>query len=155
MKYVVFVVALLLAPAARAQSLEDLAWLAGCWRTQGDRDASVTEVWTAPPMPAMLGYSYTLRDGVIRTWEQTRIEVIDGALTFVAMPEGAPPVRFRMREPAQANRVWFDNPEHDFPQTVSYARQGDTLTAIVSGAAGENPVTFDYRRIRCPASLRP
>lgn len=155
MKYIVFVVALLFAPAARAQSLEDLAWLTGCWRTQGDRDASVTEVWVAPPMPAMLGYSYTLRDGVILTWEQTRIEVIDGALNFVAMPEGAPSVRFRMREPAQANRVWFDNPEHDFPQTVSYARQGDALTAMVSGAAGENPVTFEYRRIRCPGSLRP
>lgn len=154
MKHIAFALAFLLAPAANAQTLSDLAWLKGCWRTQGD-GPSITEVWLAPPMPAMLGYSYTLRDGSIRGWEQTRIEMIDGWPHFVAMPGGGAPVRFRMRESAEANRVWFDNPEHDFPQTVAYARDGQTLTAVVSSAGGENPITFTYRRIRCPANLRP
>lgn len=154
MKHAVFAAALMFAPLAHAQSLADLGWLKGCWRTQDDQGPSITEVWVAPPMPAMLGYSYTERGGAVLAWEQTRIEMIDGWPHFVAMPEGAPPVRFRMRTPGERNRVWFDNPEHDFPQTVSYAREGDTLTASVAGGA-ESDVTFVYRRISCAASLRP
>lgn len=106
-------------------------------------------------MPAMLGYSYTTRDGQVRAWEQTRIEMIAGRLHFVAMPDGAPPVAFARRETSEPNHVWFDNAAHDFPQTFEYHRQGDRLHAAVSAADGSNRTTFEYRRVRCAAALRP
>jgi hypothetical protein len=151
MRTFIVLAALLLAPAASAETLENLHWLKGCWRTQGGASV-ITEVWAAPPMPAMLGYAYTVRDGQLRDWEQTRIELIDGTPTFIAMPRGAPPVRFRMTESA-ANRAAFENPEHDFPQRVEYRREGSALHARVS--AGEEGFEIRYRRIRCTAELRP
>lgn len=156
MRTLLFLAALLVAPAASAQTLSDLAWLKGCWRTQGEGPV-ITEVWIAPPMPAMLGYSYTIGEGEVRGWEQTRIEMIDGWPHFIAMPDGGAPVRFRQRETGEPtpNRAWFENPGHDYPQTVEYRREGDRLTAVISGAGGANPITFRYRRIRCSASLRP
>jgi hypothetical protein len=144
------------ASPAHAQTMSDLHWLKGCWRTS-NAGPVITEVWLAPPMPAMLGYSYTIGEGEVQGWEQTRIQMIDGWPHFIAMPDGGAPVRFRQRETGAPtpNRVWFDNPAHDFPQTVEYHRVGDRLTAVVSGAGGGDPTTFNYRRIRCSANLRP
>jgi len=161
MRTLLFLAALLLAPAAQAQAVADLTWLKGCWQTEAPREAEsgaqITEVWIAPPGPAMFGYSYTEGEGEIQGWEQTRIEMIDGWPTFIAMPNGGPAVRFRMRENdvLTPNRVQFDNPEHDYPQTVEYHRVGNALHATISGANGANPISFHYRRIRCPANLRP
>jgi len=159
MRMLFFLAALLTAPAAHAQTLEDLHWLKGCWRTTGDGPA-ITEVWSAPPMPAMLGYSYTMRDGQIRDWEQTRIEMIEGRPTFIAMPRGGAPVRFRLRTldvlvGGVGDGATFENAEHDYPQLVSYMRSGNSLTATISRIDGSDPVHFSYRRVRCSSELRP
>ena len=110
----------------------------------------------------MLGYSYTTRDGQIRDWEQTRIELIDGAPTFIAMPRGSDPVRFRLvstefvsESRLHGDAATFENPDHDYPQRVAYARVGDRLTATISRIDGSDPIEFHYRRISCSASLRP
>jgi hypothetical protein len=160
MRFIALFAALLLSPAAKAQTLADLAWLKGCWRTQ-DEGPVVTEVWLAPPMPALLGYSYTIREGQVQGWEQTRIEIIDGAPHFIAVPNGGPPVRFRLRdmaihvdEPA-AEAAIFENPQHDYPQIVQYRRIGNQLIATIAKLDGSDAFTFTYRRIRCDASLRP
>jgi len=155
MRTLLFLAALLFAPAAHARTLEDLHWLKGCWRTDGA--TQITEVWIAPPGPAMFGYSYTMGEGEIQGWEQTRIEMIDGWPFFIAMPNGGAPVRFRMREidVLIPNAVQFDNPEHDYPQSVTYRRTGNALIATISGANGADRISFTYRRISCPRSLRP
>jgi Domain of unknown function (DUF6265) len=162
MRSLVFLVALLWAPFAGAQTLADLAWLKGCWRTVG-AELEVTEVWVAPPMPALLGYAYTTADGQTRGWEHTRIEMIDGWPHFVAMPGGAPAVAFRLVEPDPSLHIEgrpdhvavFNNSVHDYPQTVAYMRYGDRLRAMTAGADGADPVFFEYRRIRCTPNLRP
>jgi hypothetical protein len=167
MRIILFLAALLSAPAAFAQTLEDLHWMRGCWRTEAPRAAEsgavVTEVWLAPPMPAMLGYSYTMGEGEVQGWEQMRIEMIDGWPHFVAMPNGGAAVRFRLREMAihvdepAAEAVIFENPEHDYPQIVQYVLDlsNGALTATISRSDGTDAVTFEYRRIRCPANLKP
>jgi hypothetical protein len=117
----------------------------------------ITEVWTAPPMPALIGFSYTVGEGEVQGWEQTRIEMIDGWPHFVAMPNGAVAVRFRLREEAapQTGAAAFENPAHDYPQVVFYRRVGDQLTAQISRIDGSDAITLAYRRIRCDAALRP
>lgn len=142
--------------AAHGQTIDDLRWLKGCWRSVG-AGPEITEVWVAPPAPVMLGYSYTIGEGEVQGWEQTRIEMIDGWPHFVAMPGGAAAVRFRLREtdPQTPNRAWFDSPAHDYPQTVEYHREGARLHAAISAADGSNRIAFEYRRIRCPGDLRP
>jgi hypothetical protein len=156
--------ALAFAVPAHAQSMDDLTWLKGCWRTEAPREAEggsvTTEIWIDPPGPAMLGYSYTEGEGEIQGWEQMRIDAADGGRPrFVAMPGGAAPVEFRMVEqialddPTQI--AVFENSSHDYPQRILYRREGNRLTATISYIDGGDPYTYAYRRIRCPASARP
>lgn len=154
MRFFMFIAVLAFAPAASAQSLSDLHWLKGCWRTNGQA-SEVTEVWLAPPMPALIGYAYTLRGGQVRVWEQTRIEMIDGRATFVAMPLGGDPVRFALRDGDGAQVARFDNPAHDYPQTVEYRREGDRLLGVISRIDGSDQSTFEYHRIACTPELAP
>jgi hypothetical protein len=156
MRTLLFLAALIFAPAAHAQTLADLHWLKGCWRTSGDGPV-ITEVWSAPPMPAMLGYSYTIGEGEVQGWEQTRIEMIDGWPHFIAMPNGGAAVRFRMVEPGAPveNIVQFENLEHDFPKVVQYRREGNRLIASIFGEDASSEIRFNYRRISCAANLRP
>ncbi|MGE3929696.1 MAG: DUF6265 family protein [Hyphomonadaceae bacterium] len=158
MRALPFAAALLFASPAQAQGLDGLSWLNGCWRTEPRANgAVVTEVWASPPMPAMLGYSYTLRNGETRVWEQARIELIEGWPHFVAMPNGGTPVRFRMVEPGApaVDIVQFENPEHDFPKLVQYRREGGRLIASIFGNDAESEITFDYGAIDCAAALAP
>lgn len=167
MRALIFLLALAFAPAAHAQTLADLAWLKGCWRTQAPREAEggaqITEVWIAPPGPAMFGYSYTEGEGEIQGWEQMRIEMIDGAPTFIAMPNGGAPVRFRAI-PVEDRQIYglrpdgdaaFVNLAHDFPQLVTYTLSDGRLRAMISRIDGGDAIIFDYRRITCPSELRP
>lgn len=162
MRTLFFLAALLFAPAANAQTLEDLHWLKGCWRTSGDGPV-ITEVWSAPPMPALVGYSYTTRDGQVREWEQMRIEALSPIhVVLVAMPSGGDPVRFERvpvmgvaDSPAFRGHLVFENEDHDFPQRIVYRGYTDSLTATISRIDGSNAMTFEYRRIPCSGDLRP
>lgn len=167
MRSLIFLTALLFAPAAFAQSIDDLRWMRGCWRTEALREAESgaqhTEVWIAPPAPVLFGYSYSEGEGEIQGWEDMRIESVDGWPYFIAMPNGGEPVRFRLREVAihndepAAEAAIFENPDHDYPQVVQYVLdiRRDTLTATISRSDGSDPYAYAYRRIRCPANLRP
>jgi hypothetical protein len=162
MRTLIFLAALVLSPAAQAQSLSSLHWLKGCWRSVGDGPV-ITEVWSAPPIPAMFGYSYTVGEGQTQGWEAMRIEMIDDAPVFVGMPSGADAVRFPLSE--QIVRVSergpngggaiFENAEHDYPQRIAYRRDGNRLTAVVSKIDGTDAITYEYRRILCPRDLAP
>lgn len=58
---------------------------------------------------------------------------------YLASPKGRQPATpFKMIEMA-ANKVVFENPEHDFPQRIIYEREGDTLTARIEGTQNGEP----------------
>jgi len=164
MRTFLILAALALAPAAHAQTLDDLTWLKGCWRTEAPRAAEsgsqTTEVWIDPPGPALFGYSVTEGEGAVQGWEQMRIDAADGGRPrFVAMPGGGAPVAFAMREqinlddPTQI--AVFENPAHDYPQRIVYQRDRNRLTATISRIDGGDPYSYEYRRIVCPRSLGP
>ena len=163
MRTLILIATLACAMPAHAQSLDDLTWLKGCWRTEAPRDAEsgsqTTEVWIDPPGPALFGYSYTEGEGAVQGWEQMRIDADGGRPRFVAMPGGGAPVAFAMVEqimlddPAQI--AVFENVAHDYPQRVTYQRERNRLTATISRADGADPHIYEYRRINCTAALRP
>lgn len=111
-------------------------------------------------MPAMIGYSYAQPDGATQGWEAMRIEMIDGTPAFIAMPGGGAGVRFTytgaiVLDWAPDHLVIFENAAHDYPQRISYAREGNRLTATISKLDGSDAIAFEYRRVRCAANLRP
>ena len=65
------------------------------------------------------------REGDQPAFEFLRIVETDGGLTFLASPSGRfPPVAFPAIEIGEA-RIVFANPEHDFPQRITYWLESD------------------------------
>lgn len=136
---------------AAAQAVVDLpAFLSGCWELQ--RGNRVThEQWMSPLGGMMLGGSRTVVSDTAREWEALSISVRDGGLLYAAQPGGRPPTLFEATSMSDTS-VHFSNPQHDFPQRISYVRRGtDSLIARIEGGEGEQSrgIDFPMRRIAC------
>ena len=133
--------------AARAParaSIAQVAWIAGLW-TGKDGGISFEERWTPPAGGAMLAVSRTLKGDRMVAFEFLRIVERDGGLVYVAQPNGRPPTDFVLTE-VTADSATFENPSHDFPKMIRYAKRGDgTLEARVSDG-GQRAETFVFRR---------
>jgi uncharacterized protein DUF6265 len=134
----------------RVPSAAQLRWMAGCWeRRRGAR--LVEEQWMTPRGGMMLGAGRTMRGDTLVEYEHTRIYERDGRLIFAAAPSGQPPAEFEAAE-ASDSMVTFSNPKHDFPQRITYRRNGaDSLFARVEGVEeGKlHGIDFPYRRTPC------
>lgn len=143
---------LLSAPATTARespapSPTSLGWLVGDWCGAQGQDR-LQEHWRLQG-DMLLGMAGTVRDGTLRSFEYTRIESGKDGLRFVAQPGGVPPTAFALKSHGP-QRVDFVNPAHDFPQRVSYWRDGDKLRAEIAGPGekGEMRIAFEYSA--CP-----
>ncbi|MCH7664834.1 MAG: PQQ-like beta-propeller repeat protein [Acidobacteria bacterium] len=105
-----------------------LGWLSGCWQgTSGE------ECWLAPLGGTMLGVNRGPECGGRQpSFEFLRIIEQDGDLVYLASPSGRfPPTAFPAVEVGES-RVVFANPEHDFPQRITYwLEDGENLRARV------------------------
>ena len=131
-------------------SIADIAWLAGCWeRTAGE--TRIEEQWMRPGGGTMLGMSRTVSGDTTRTYEYMQIREEGGRLVFTARPAGQTQAWFASIR-VTPSQVVFENPTHDFPQRVIYARgAGDSLYARIEGERGGKlrGVDFPMRRTRC------
>ena len=153
LRVLIFLAAFLLAPAASAQTITDLGWLEGCWRTApgGTQRVSTTMVWTAP-MPAVLGHFYEVREGHATQWEQQRIETIGSAAFLILNSKHGWSDRLRLSE-TENDYARFTREGQDWPY-IDYRRRG--LTLIVTHARSGLPdLDIVYHRISCEEALRP
>lgn len=137
------------APAVTAgarAAIAQVAWIAGVWI--GTSDATTFEErWTPAAGGAMIAVSRTLRDGVMSAFEFLCIVERDRGLVYQAMPNGRSPATDFTLTTIDENAAVFENPAHDFPKMIRYAKRADgSLEATVSGAAGSKPQTFVFRR---------
>ena len=136
--------------ASPSADVAQLRWLAGCWELR--TPTRVThEAWIAPAGGLMLGVSRTVARDVVREFEFLRIELRDGKPTYIAQPGGGLPTAFAATFVSDT-AVRFENPQHDFPQGISYRRAGsDSLVASIDGPQGGTPRTirFPMRRTSC------
>ena len=116
------------APAADLDDVDALAWLAGCWVGKGGGGKN-QECWTAPEGGIMLGVNRVISERGTR-FEFLRIAPHGDGLAYFASPGGKEAVAFTLIESAPGLAV-FANPWHDFPQRLTYRREGDALTARV------------------------
>lgn len=137
--------AALLVAASPAATVDDLGWLAGQWTSEAD-GRWTEESWTAPRGGVMLGHSRSGRGDTLREYEFIRIAAgDDGAIAYIAMPQGGAPVVFALVR-HDGNSATFENAAHDYPQRIAYARDGDTLTATISAIDGSKARRWTYRR---------
>jgi hypothetical protein len=132
-------------------TINDLAWLKGCWTSTGN-DRAITEHWLKPEGGTMLGISHTIAGGKTVEFEFMRIrEEANGEILFVAKPSGQPEAAFKLIK-GSAREVIFENPKHDFPQRVIYRLQDDgSLLGRIEGVSKgkERSVDFPMNRARC------
>ncbi len=131
----------------------DLSWMAGYWLDcSNGREAS--ETWTDPRGGVLVGAAATLTNGRA-AFEFARIAPVDGVISYVAQPGGAPPTAFGLIETTDGRAV-FQNLDNDFPQRVIYQRTGDVLTARIEGHMDDREQSMDWRfdkaelNTRCP-----
>ena len=124
-------------------TLQQVAWLEGVWTGSG---ATVTEErWTPAASNAIFGVSRTMREGRVVAFEFLRIVERTGGLVYIAQPGGRPPTEFTLTA-IDAESATFENPVHDFPKKIRYAKQADgSLEATISGLGGPAQ-TFKFKR---------
>ncbi len=123
--------------ATAADTLPELAFLVGSWRTAADptTGAETTETWLPARSGVMFGVGRVDVGGVLRFHERLRIERRDLAacpIAYVAAPVGQAEVAFCLVA-LRPGAVTFANRAHDFPQQIDYVRTGDRLDVAIEG----------------------
>jgi hypothetical protein len=128
-----------------------LAWMAGCWAPEKG-DAGSVEHWLPAAGGTMLGVSRTVKNGQTVEFEFMQLRVnAEGKLVFIALPSGQKEATF-VASSVGKDSVTFENPQHDFPQKVSYRLEsGDRLIGRIEGNRGGTlrGVDFPMRRVSC------
>jgi len=132
------------APAAPA-TLAQVAWISGDW-VSANGTTLIEERWSPGNGGAMIATSRTLRGEVMTEFEFLCIAERDGTLVYTAMPNAGAQTEFTLTR-LDADSATFENPAHDFPKMIRYARLPDgSMEAVVSGAANSRPRTFVFKR---------
>jgi hypothetical protein len=142
---ILLVIALLARPTTARQAtqptsgsnLDQLAWMVGSWAMDAG-GTYVEEHWTPARGNTMLATARTTRAGRTVFYEFLRIEQTGQTITYHGAPKGRyPATPFKMTEMSDG-KVVFENPQHDFPQRITYWREGaDGMGARVEGKDGK------------------
>ncbi len=106
--------------------LDALAWITGDWKSDEG-----TEHWI-PASGAIYGVALQA-NGMFELMIVDDGEgpgPADGVVRLIAMPGGAKGVEFKASA-LTTKSARFDNPAHDAPKTITYARTADGLTAVL------------------------
>lgn len=154
--FTAFLFLLLLSLTTMAQGtafkIADLSWLGGCWASPANAQGpAITERWSPLGGDMMMGVGQTVKGGKTVEFEFLRI-VQDGTNVFyIAKPSQNPgETAFKLIKLSPQEAI-FENPEHDFPQRVSYRRNGDNLTGHIEGNNNGKAMGFDFpmTKVRC------
>jgi hypothetical protein len=123
-------------------ALAPLAWWPGDWEAE---NGSSSEHWVAAA-GAIYGVS-------LQGTQAFEVMIVDdgeepgkpqGGLRFIAMPGGQRSVEFPQRTIGERSAL-FANDDHDFPKTIRYFLEGETLRATLGGDEGHEE-QFRFRR---------
>jgi hypothetical protein len=147
----VLLAVLVLSDATAADDVTALAWMAGCWASEKGEAGSV-EHWLPPAGGTMLGVSRTVKNGQTVEFEFMQVRLSsDHRLVLIAIPSGQKEAAF-ISSSVGKDSVTFENPDHDFPQKVSYRLEpGGRLIGRIEGDRGGTPrsIEFPMRRVSC------
>ena len=144
-----FVLGLVLAPAAPPTDVATLSWMSGLWA--GSQDGIDTEeVWTSAKGGTLLGVHRDIKDGRTVSFEFFRVELVPEGLTYFASPQGRPATPFRAIETSRSRAV-FENKQHDFPTRILYWLGEDgKLHARIEGTLHGQPASEEWAWSRQP-----
>jgi hypothetical protein len=136
-------------PPVAPATISQVAWISGDWLNEGGTAASpstIEERWSPGNGGAMIATSRTVRGGVMTEFEFLCIAERHGTLVYTAMPNAGTATDFTLTK-IDADSATFENPEHNFPKMIRYAKLPDgSLEAVISGAPPSKPITFVFKK---------
>jgi len=127
-------------------------WLIGEWENNFEGGRSF-EGWVMESDSLLSGLSYTIDNG--DTVQYETVQLVQRGIDLFYIPtvsdqNESQPVEFKLTIFTDSTLV-FENPEHDFPQKISYINyRGDSLLAEISGMFEDEPaaIKFPLKRIK-------
>ncbi|MEO0340602.1 MAG: DUF6265 family protein, partial [Bacteroidota bacterium] len=114
----------------------DFQWLSGTWINQANPKQDICEQWDVQADGKLKGKSYAKRGPVEIDLETVSIQKQGKDIYYMPQVKdqnkGAA-IPFKMTKTGE-NSATFENPEHDFPQSIRYQKVGsDSLIATIGG----------------------
>jgi hypothetical protein len=134
-------------PPSEASAVVELGWLVGRWVSVGDK--GVTEERWRRQAGRLVGRSQTSVGGRVVFNESLLIETRERGVFYVASPDGQATTAFRLTKLSDRTVV-FENRAHDYPTSIRYQRDGDTLRARIDGPK-RGPKEWTFQRMSDPA----
>ena len=95
----------------------------------------------------MLGTSRTLSNFVMSAFEFLCIVERGGTLVYQAMPNGRSPATDFTATAVTADSITFENPAHDYPKVIRYAKLPDgSLQTTISAENGQRARSFVLKK---------
>lgn len=122
--------------SATGGELEKVSWLLGTWQNNS-AEGTATEAWTRENDSTLTATSYFVANGADTVSTETiLLQERGGKLFYVPTVKDqnqGQPVNFTLTTISDKQLV-FENPEHDFPQKITYTRiTNDSVVAEISG----------------------
>lgn len=114
------------------RNMEDLLWLVDSW-INIDGETVSYEHWKKADDSLLEGSSETIKNGNTVFSEKLKIVKEKDGIYYVAEVKHNPlPVYFKLTMVSK-NKAVFENPQHDFPQKITYEIEQGTLHAFIEG----------------------
>ncbi|HOY12444.1 MAG TPA: DUF6265 family protein [Saprospiraceae bacterium] len=132
--------------------IKKVEWLIGTWENKTSR-GSMYESWNKLNDSVLSGKSYIINEKDTIVFETIQIVQEENKLFYIPTVKnqnGNLPIRFAGKNITE-NQLIFENPDHDFPQIISYTKIGlDSLIAVISGVKNgqERKQTFAMKRVK-------
>jgi hypothetical protein len=136
----------------RENEINKAAWLIGTWKNETSR-GNLYETWVKLSRDEFSGKSYVLKEKDTVVFETIRLVQEKDGLFYIPKVKNQNaglPVRFALKE-ISGTTLAFENPQHDFPQLISYTRiTADSLVAEISGKKNgvDRKQAFPMKRVK-------
>ena len=132
--------------------IQKAEWLIGTWVNQSPR-GNIYESWNKANDKELAGISYVINETDTIILENIQLLQEHEQVFYIPVVKnqnGGLPVRFTAKTVSE-DQLIFENPEHDFPQIISYTKiSSDSLVAEISGIrkGQERKQVFAMKRMR-------
>jgi hypothetical protein len=142
------------AQSPQPASLEDLAFMSGCWEgpfSSRGRSGVIEEHYTSPSANLILGTTRYLIDGRTVQFELTVIRADSAGVHLTPYPGGRASDTFRLND-FKDGRAAFEYPEHDYPKRIIYFMDDeDVRVARIDGGPHDTDASkWRMERAACP-----
>ncbi len=130
LKILIFITSLFINYTMAQTNMQKLEWIIDSWVSEGVESNSY-EHWEKLSDELFIGGSETVKNGDTIFSEKLKIVKEGEEIFYIADVSHNPaPVKFKLTSVSETEAV-FENPEHDFPQKITYKlKEGDLYAAI-------------------------